>query len=792
MALLILSAFWIAGVYLGDRLNLPLPVLVSGCGLALVLLLLSWRYRKLLLAGFCLALLLGGMLRFQGVLPHLEETSIQTYSLQGEAAVVGVIASPPEYRASYTQFHLEAQQVQVGGEWRPVSGKALIRTSPFPQYRYGDRLQVTGTLETPPRFEDFDYRGYLERQGVGSVVNYPEIEVLGTGYGSRPLAWIYSVRERLSEGIGDALPEPQGSLAQAMLLGIRDNIPADTRDAFSRTGTAHILAISGMHMGIIAGLCLGLFAWLLGRRRPTYLIATFAAVWLYALLSGLPPSATRAAVMVSIFLFAMYLGRQRRAGPALALAAAIMVGISPLVLWDVGFQLSFLAVAGLVWLAPVFQSWGQKISLPRVIVDGLAYSAAAVIATWPVISYNFGLVSLVSLPATLLILPALPFILVMAALVGVLGLSAPLVAHWAGWLAWPFLSYTLAVVDFFDSLSWSAIAFRFDGWLVWLYLGVMGLLLWVWRRRQAAAMPGRAAVSHAEAGGFHISLPSLPRKWLVPPLLVLAMLVWFPALYQPPERLKISFLDVGQGDAILIQTPAHQRILIDGGPDLQAINLELGRQLPFWQRSFDMLVLTHPHADHATGLVSVLERYEVKQVMESGLPGESPAYQEWQRLVAEKGIPRIVAQAGQSFDLGKGVSMEVLHPRAPPQPGDDPNDSSLVLCLTWKDVSFLFMGDAGTDVERELLYERLITDSTVLKVAHQGGATATSDEFLAVASPEVAVVSVGANNRYGHPSPSVIARLEDRLGEDRVYLTSEDGTIELATDGERLWVGKGR
>ncbi|HEX78393.1 MAG TPA: DNA internalization-related competence protein ComEC/Rec2 [Dehalococcoidia bacterium] len=788
MALLLLCASWIVGIYLGDKLGPPLAVLGAGVGLGL-LWLLSRRHKALLLGGLCLILLWGGMLRFQQALPRIDETSLRFYNGQGEVELLGVVAAPPEARPGYTQLRLEAQQIEVKGQWRQVQGKALVRTSPFPKRHYGEKLKVTGVLETPPRFEDFDYRGYLERRGIGSIINYPRLEALGTGYGSKPMAWLYSVRERLSQGLGQALPEPQGSLAQAMLLGIRDNIPSQVRDAFARSGTAHVLAISGLHIGIVAGLCLAVAAWLFGRRRPTYLAASFVAIWLYAFLSGLPPSATRAAIMASIFLFALHLGRQRSAGPALALAAAIMVGLSPLVLWDVGFQLSFLAMAGLVWIAPTLQSWGRAASLPPIIVDGLAYCGAAVIATWPVISYNFGMVSMVSLPATLLVLPALPFILVTATLVGILGLFAPHLAQGAGWLAWPFSTYMLKTVGFFDSLSWAAASVRIEGWQVWLYLAALGLLLWSrpWHRF-GAAMGSQLAVLVSRMRGWGRAIPRLPQKWLVPPLLALAFLAWLPMLYQPPERLRVSFLDVGHGDAILIQTPARHRILIDGGPDPQAINLELGKRLAFWQRSFDLVVLTHPHADHATGLVSVLERYKVKQVLEPGLPYPSPIYEEWLRLVEEKGPGRIEARAGQCFDLGKGALLEVLHPRAPPQPGDDPNDSSVVLRLVWKGVSFLFMADVGEVVERGLIMERAVSDCTVLKVAHQGANTSTSPQFLAVVDPEVAIISVGVDSRFGHPSPEVMERLETEPGEGQVYLTPEHGTIELITDGERLWV----
>ena len=202
------------------------------------------------------------------------------------------------------------------------------------------------------------------------------------------------------------------------------------------------------------------------------------------------------------------------------------------------------------------------------------------------------------------------------------------------------------------------------------------------------------------------------------------------------------------------------------------------------------MVCTQPHADHITGLVDVLQRYKVKQVLEPGVSYNSSIYQEWLRLVEDKGIEYNIARAGQEIDLGNGIEMEVLNPPENLWEGtsDDVDNNGVVLRLSWSQVSFLFTADIREDVEFELIGQRANLKSTVLKVAHHGSKTSTTSQFLAAVDPEVAVVSVGTNNTFGHPSPEVLERLIDRLGEDNVYRTDEDGTIEFITDGETLWV----
>jgi len=258
----------------------------------------------------------------------------------------------------------------------------------------------------------------------------------------------------------------------------------------------------------------------------------------------------------------------------------------------------------------------------------------------------------------------------------------------------------------------------------------------------------------------------------------------------PDDNLHISFLDVGQGDAILIQTPTHQDILIDGGPSPQAISLGLGQKMPFWDRTIDLVVLTHPHSDHLTGLVEVLQRYEVKQVLSPDLDCDSLICDEWLSLIEEKNVKYTTAQAGQQIDLGDGIVIKVLNPQIPhlAATGSDMDNNGVVLHISMDNISFLLTADIMWEAEFELISQRVDLTSTVLKVAHCGSDTSTTPEFLAVVHPQIAVISVGEDNPYGHPSDEVLGRLRQKLGQGNIYHTDKQGTIEFITDGERLWV----
>jgi len=781
----------VVGILLGSELNLPLVLILTGL-IPLPLLFLRQHKKLIILSSLCLIALFGGAFYYQSSLPPDDESSLQFYNNE-TVEIKGMVNTDPEVREKTTHLYLSATEIKLDTGWQEVSGTALLFVPRYPGYDYGDVLLVTGKLETPPQLDGFDYEGYLAHQGIYSTMLYPEIEILETGKGFKPLEWVYSLRNRLSQTLAEVLAEPQASLAQGIILGIRGNIPSSLRTDFSHTGTAHLLAISGLHLTIVAGILLSIGMWLFGRKHYTYIWLALGIIWLYALLTGMHPPVVRGAIMASIFLTAELLGRQRSAFTALAFAATIMVGISPQILWTASFQMSFVAMAGLIFLTPPFRAIGRKAvsatlgedgavaSIANIVTDSFSVTLGAIIAVWPLVAHYFGIVSFVAPLATLLALPALPGIIITGALAGGLGLIILPLAQVIAWLAWLFLSYMLLVVNVFAALPLSSIELSsFDTTLIWVYYVALATAIWLNSNRKKLTNPMPKAADFVSR---------LPKKWVIPPLLVVAILVSVAAVTMPDDKLHISFLDVGQGDAILIQK-GNQQVLVDGGPSPQAISLGLGSKMPFWDRTIDLVILTHPSADHVTGLVEVLQRYEVKQVLYPDLDFESDIYDEWLRVIEEKDIEHTLAQAGQQIDLGEGVVIKVLNPQTPLLTGTDSDidNNGVVLHISMGEMSFLLTADTMCQAEWELIARRANLTSTVLKVGHHGSDTSTSLEFLAVVDPQLSVISVGAENRFGHPSDEVITRLEERIGSENIYRTDEHGTIEFITNGKRLWV----
>lgn len=283
-------------------------------------------------------------------------------------------------------------------------------------------------------------------------------------------------------------------------------------------------------------------------------------------------------------------------------------------------------------------------------------------------------------------------------------------------------------------------------------------------------------------------------RWLIPFLLLANLVAWTAISHIPDDRLHVSFLDVGQGDAILIQTPGRHTILIDGGPDPERLLVELGRRMPFWSRSIDLVIATQGQADHITGLNEVLQRYTVPRVLEPAVypspHNRSPACTEWCDLLPASVVERHAARAGQYVDLGEGISLEVVSPPAAllTAASDPVDNNGTVMRLTWRHASFLFCADIRADAEFELVSRRAQLQSTVLKVAHHGSKTSSSEQFLKAVQPDFAVISAGAHNPFGHPDQGVTERLVNSVGDNGLFLTAEHGTITFMTDGVSLTV----
>lgn len=255
--------------------------------------------------------------------------------------------------------------------------------------------------------------------------------------------------------------------------------------------------------------------------------------------------------------------------------------------------------------------------------------------------------------------------------------------------------------------------------------------------------------------------------------------------------LEVNFFDVGQGDAAFVETPKGQQVLIDGGPSSKILE-KLGKEMPFWDRNIDLIILSHPEADHLSGLIDVLKKYKVENILWTGIIRDTPEYKEWQKLIEEEGAKIYIAEKGEKILMSNGISIEILYPfeNLEGKEIQDSNDTSIVNRLVSGYNSFLFTGDITQLAEKELISayscsdscEFATLDSDILKIGHHGSKTSTSEEFLQEVSPEVAIISVGKNNSYGHPAPETLENL-NKYG-IKVLRTDESGDIKIISDGE--------
>ena len=664
--------------------------------------------------------------------------------------VTAVVTGP--VRTTPFALRMPAEVRSFGG--RSIRERILLELPVGRSPPQGAVLAFRAKVASPRAPEDgFDERGWLARRGVHVVLRGGEWRIVGRRGG------IGGVSDRLRAHVARAIAPGLGGERRAVLAGIvlgeDEGLSDELRDNFKASGLYHLLAVSGQNVVFLALGVLGL-AWLLGIPRLLGEAAVIAAIGGYVLAVGWQPSVVRAGVAGGLASLAWLLSRPRDRWHFLALGAAVLLAWTPASLLEPGFQLSFAAVGSIFLLMPRLRSALEGYPLTDGLRDVLAVSTACGAATAPILWLQFGSVPVYSLLANALVTAAIGPLLGIAlvgTLVEPLVPSAALALAWLnGWLA-AYIAVCAAVVG---DLPLAQIG---SGAAVFVLLGVPIVLL---------------------------ALQRLPR-WRRPTALACiatlgpALLVWqlFPApALPPPAGLRITVLDVGQGDSILLQVP-QGAVLVDQGPPEAKVAQQL-RELGV--RRLSALVLTHTQRDHIGGAETILRRIGVDRVLDPRLAGSSPYERAALAAAAERGVPVAETRAGDAFRLGE-LHLRVLWPDRPGTPAEDPNRLAIVILATYGEVDALLTADAETDVTARLLSRRI----EILKVAHHG----SSDDGLAAElrelRPAVAVISCGRNNDYGHPRASTLAALNDSPGLS-LYRTDEDGRVVVETDGRRIVV----
>ncbi|MBV9213130.1 MAG: ComEC/Rec2 family competence protein [Actinobacteria bacterium] len=655
----------------------------------------------------------------------------------------------------------------------------------------GTEVVLRGPLSAPKRRlgEALDWPSYLRRRGIGAELEVDSIAA--TGRRRRGIAGaVDRMREAAERALGAGASRGCAAVARGMVLGEDEQIDPLVRDDFRRSGLAHVLAVSGQNVMLLCALATPLLAGL-GVSPRTRVLALTALIALYVPLAGAGPSLQRAGVMGVAGLVALGAGRVSSRWYALLLAAVVTLLVNPRVAEDPGWQLSFAAVAGILVLGPgLRRTLGF---LPRPLADGAAITIAATIATAPLLAHHFGAVSLVGIVANLIAIPLVAPIMWAGMTQAALGISAaalpalappfgPVVAA-IGRVNGVLVGWLTGLARYFGELPGSHVALPLRNSLAvagaYAAMCVLGLAIRLAHarsdtRRSEAAAAWRRSPRRTRFVAIGVAIAACASLWHAltgPP--------------RPPDSLTVSFLDVGQGDATLIQDGPRAAVLFDGGPP-EARVARLLRDAGV--RRLALVVATHQSRDHQGGLPEVLTRFHVDALLDGGDGTRDRAFADLLALARRRGVRRLEPRPGQVLRAG-ALTIRILGP--PPRardlpPPDDPNLRAITAVVSegWFD---LFL---SADAESTAILGYPLPPVEAMKVPHHGSSDPGLPAVLARLHPAVAAIEVGAHNSYGHPAPSTLAAL--RRAVPHVYRTDRDGTIRLTVEARRLRVATAR
>jgi competence protein ComEC len=670
------------------------------------------------------------------------------------------------------------------------------------EFSVGEKLLFHARLRPFMNFNNpgsYNHRLAMDLKGLScaaSVSDGRRIVPMGKGHLGFPLENLERIRTPVRRFFAENLSPQNKAIFEALVLGERQSITRELRETFSVSGLSHVLAVSGLHIAIVAWLCYTVLKRLLSFSSTLLLRAdvrkisallTCLPVIAYTALTGFQVSAERAMIMGLVFLFSLVIGREREMWSTLALAGLLVVVLDPHSIFSVSAQLSFLAVVGILWLAPgiyakLALSTEEQVVKSRALNRFYLYVAGLVAATisatvflLPVATFYFHRIPTITIPANLALVPVLGlFVLCLGLSASLILFISPPISHFllqtGSWI----LDRVMETLQFWTRFDWSALWGVSPHFLEVLLFYALLLSLF-YSRRFAWAKVGLAAT---------LCLAGLDATY------------WLHRSYYN-QNLRVTYLDVGQGNAALVEFPGRERMLIDGGGS-PGDDFDVGEMVvaPFLYyskiRRVDYIVLTHPDTDHMKGLRFIASRFGPKEFWYNGERSDAPSFRELMRLVKEKGIKVLTHQdLKEGREIG-GAQVAVIHP-----PGVEDvkpwgkaltsNDRSLVLRISDKGRSFLFPGDLESTGEGILLLrEGARLKSDVLLVPHHGSRGSCTKAFLEDVAPRICVVSSGASNPFGFPHQQALTRLQE--AGCRIMRTDQMGAIELTVGPEKLHI----
>jgi len=695
-----------------------------------------------------------------------------------KVAITGWIFDRKDYYSETTDFLVEPIVIKSGKEIIRIKGKILIRRKEEKSsFEYGDVIKAEGVLIAPRGVRNpggFDYKKYLNRHGVYAILKQKsnDLFIISGGREGNFLKRnvIKPLKLRLVKRIEERFSREEAEIVKGVMIGEREGVNPEIKEAFIKSGVIHILAVSGLHVGFVVIFFI-FTGKILGIKKNALLIILVPGLIFYILITGARTPVIRASLMIFIIYLGYVIQRKSDIYNSLSVAALIILIIKPYELFNPGFLLSFTAVTAIAFWGPLIyhyfsfkelSKFGILTRIFRRIVFGVVISAGIILFTLPFNSYFFSRISIISIVLNLIFIPLFGFVVFLTALSLILSVI-PYIPEYIFEVSAEFILNRLVALSHFASkLPYSS----------FIISGKTGFFI--------SAIVVTFILFHL------LKTIRIKKRLLLLALIMANLFIWGNLYFSGDGKLKVIFFDVGQGDACLIDFPGEDRILIDTGTRIEDYNAFEFQILPYFKREgikkIDKLIISHHHIDHAGGCMTLLNNCRVDELIEAQWQSNSE-YDQLYKLCNNKSVPVKQVKSGDKIVIGRNKYLYILNPMFLSSKLNE-DENSLVILLVYGRNKILFTGDIGQTSESGLRLWGSFLDSDIIKVPHHGSKNSSTADFVKMVSPKFAVISVGAFNPYNHPSPEVIERYQSLQA--LVFRTDKDGAVVFKSDGETL------